>query len=249
MNTHRAVAEEFARRIVSILGDQVESVILYGSVARGEAVPESDIDILVIGDDSCHLRDVTSEIAFDIDREGAFTFLISPFTIEHDKLLNLKRLGSPFIHNVLKEGQTLYDNETLTGIHHMTTGPTPEYISKQLESADQALDDAEFLLKNGRYNAAVNRAYYAMFYAALAALMKSGGELPRTHSGVRNQLGLRYVTTGIIEPELAKTLQGTYELRRRSDYELYTSFTEDEIEQAVQNARTFVTEVRRVTGL
>ena len=83
MNTHRAVAEEFARRVVSILGDQVESVILYGSVARGEAVPESDIDILVIGDDSCHLRDVTSEIAFDIDREGAFTFLISPFTIEH----------------------------------------------------------------------------------------------------------------------------------------------------------------------
>ena len=37
MNTHRAVVEEFTQRVVSTLGDQVESVILYGSVARGDA--------------------------------------------------------------------------------------------------------------------------------------------------------------------------------------------------------------------
>ncbi len=60
-----------------------------------------------------------------------------------------------------------------------------------------------------------------------------------------NQFGMRYVTTGIIEAELAKSLQDTYELRRQSDYELITSYTEDEIIQAVQNARTFVSEIKR----
>ena len=127
----------------------------------------------------------------------------------------------------------------------MTTGPTQEYIDKQLESADEALDDAEYLLQDGRYKATANRTYYAMFYAAMAALMKSGGTLPRKHGGVMNQFGMRYVTTGIIEAELAKSLQDTYELQRQSDYELITSYTEDEIIQAVQNVRIFVSEIKR----
>ena len=88
-----------------------------------------------------------------------------------------------------------------------------------------------------------------MFYAAMAALMQSDGDLPRTHGGVTNQFGLHFVTTGIVEAELAKTLQDTYELRMQSDYELFASFSEDEIRQAVQSARAFVAEIRRVTGL
>ena len=104
MNTHRAVVEEFTQRVVSTLGDQVESVILYGSVARGDSGPESDIDILVVGNDKRRLNDVTRQIAFDLGCEGGFTSFISPFEIERDELANLKRLGSPFIRNVLKDG-------------------------------------------------------------------------------------------------------------------------------------------------
>ena len=131
----------------------------------------------------------------------------------------------------------------------MTHGPSQEYIARQLESAEEALAAAEYLLDCGYYKDTANRAYYAMFHAAMAALMKSGGDLPRTHGGVTNQFGLYYVTTGIIDPELAETLQDTYELRRQSDYELFVSFTEDEIRQAVQNARDFVSAIRRALDL
>ena len=197
MTTHRAVAEEFTQRVVSTLGEQVESVILYGSVARGDAGPESDIDILVVGDDKRRLNGVAKQIASDLGREGMFTYFISPFEIERDELANLKRLGSPFIRNVLTDGKALYVNEESAGIHNllglqdMPTECSPEYIAKQLAKADEALDDARYLLEGGRLQSVANRAYYAMFYAALAALMKSGGELPRTHGGVENQFGLR----------------------------------------------------------
>lgn len=246
---YRAAADEFVRRVTDALGDQVDSIVLYGSVARGEAGPQSDIDILVVGGDRRRLRDVAGKIAFNLDSEGGFTFLISAFAIERDELLNLRRLGSPFIRNVLREGQILYDNDTFARIPDMTHGPSQEYIARQLESAEEALDDAEYLLQGGRYKATANRAYYAMFHAAMAALMRSGGDLPRTHGGVTNQFGLHYVRAGIIDPELAETLQDNYELRRKSDYELYAYFAEDEIRQAVQNARAFVSAIRRALDL
>ena len=49
---YRDVAREFTHRVTSVLGDQVESIVLYGSVARGEAKRDSDIDIFIVSQDS-----------------------------------------------------------------------------------------------------------------------------------------------------------------------------------------------------
>jgi uncharacterized protein len=44
---YREAVEEFVKRVEKNYQDQVESIILFGSVARGEAREGSDIDILV----------------------------------------------------------------------------------------------------------------------------------------------------------------------------------------------------------
>jgi len=44
----RRLAEQYARVASEVLGENLTSVYLFGSVARGEAGPESDIDLLVI---------------------------------------------------------------------------------------------------------------------------------------------------------------------------------------------------------
>jgi predicted nucleotidyltransferase len=44
----RALAEDYAAALQEVLGDRLVSVVLFGSVARGQATASSDIDLLVV---------------------------------------------------------------------------------------------------------------------------------------------------------------------------------------------------------
>jgi predicted nucleotidyltransferase len=46
---YKRPVEEFVRRALEKYGDKIDKIILFGSVARGEARDESDVDILVVG--------------------------------------------------------------------------------------------------------------------------------------------------------------------------------------------------------
>jgi uncharacterized protein (UPF0332 family) len=69
----------------------------------------------------------------------------------------------------------------------MTMGPSPEYVTRQLQLAHEALADARLLLEHHRLSAALNRSYYAMFYAAMAALSRINSRLPKSHRGTEGQ--------------------------------------------------------------
>lgn len=48
--TLRRIAEQYALALEEDLGEALRAVVLFGSVARGEAGPGSDIDILIVAD-------------------------------------------------------------------------------------------------------------------------------------------------------------------------------------------------------
>ncbi|MCH8207188.1 MAG: HEPN domain-containing protein [Chloroflexi bacterium] len=128
----------------------------------------------------------------------------------------------------------------------MTTGPSQEYVKGQLESADEALSDAKYLLAGDRLKAAANRAYYAMFHAVQAALEFAQLDRPRSHTGAITLFSRRYVRSGRLDRRLARSLQDAYDLRRRSDYDVYAAVGRPEVSDVVQQAEAFLTEVRRL---
>ena len=111
-DTYRNAAEDFANKITEALDEQVDSIILYGSVARGEAGRDSDVDILVIGADPSITRDRLSEICADLMYDRGYTVLLSLAQFSQNDFQRLREIGSPFIRNVLTEGIILYDNGT-----------------------------------------------------------------------------------------------------------------------------------------
>ena len=96
---YQEAVDEFVRRARERYKDKIDSIILFGSVARGEAKEDSDIDILVIwkGDEAEGWRAMTG-LAFDV--------LLDEEEYISTKVLGLEDLKAenPFIKNVIKEG-------------------------------------------------------------------------------------------------------------------------------------------------
>ena len=113
---YRKAAEEFANRVTAALGDQIDSIVLYGSVARGKAKRDSDIDVLVIDPNPGLTREKISEICSDFSYERDYTFFISLAHFSRDEFHKLWQMGSPFIKEVVKEGLVLYDNGTFSRV-------------------------------------------------------------------------------------------------------------------------------------
>jgi uncharacterized protein (UPF0332 family) len=85
-----------------------------------------------------------------------------------------------------------------------------------LEQAEIALQDGKFLLQGNRSpQSIINRAYYAMFYAALALLQKIG-KFP--HTGMISLFDTEFVVRGIFPKELSKDFHKAFELRQVFDY-------------------------------
>jgi len=83
-------------------GERIKKVILYGSYVRGEATRDSDVDILVLVDQSLNpfeVRESISDLLFDILLEEGE--LISVIAVPEDLFENY---NSPFMLNVKKEG-------------------------------------------------------------------------------------------------------------------------------------------------
>lgn len=86
--------------------------------------------------------------------------------------------------------------------------------------ADQALASARLLLKAGDTSGTCNRAYYAMFDAARAALQRSGvgADSARSHSGLIQAFSLHLVKPGVLPKELGQSFARAHELRLIADY-------------------------------
>lgn len=112
-----------------------------------------------------------------------------------------------------------------------------------LAKAIQAAASAKILLDTGDADGACNRAYYAMFDAARAALIASGAsvepEVAKTHNGLIAAFSLHLVKAGRVPVELGRALNKAEELRRIADYKGDPVETGDAA-WAVSQAREFV---------
>lgn len=90
------LATDFARAVRERYGDRVSSLRVFGSRARGEARPDSDLDILVLLEAATlDDRRAISDLATDLMLEHLMGFEVAPRVLsceEFQRLVSLERL-------------------------------------------------------------------------------------------------------------------------------------------------------------
>jgi uncharacterized protein len=87
---------------------QPDKIILFGSWARGDAGPQSDIDLLVISDREMDLP----RFKRGLDVRILLSQYQSPKDIlfySHEDIERWRDVPQTFVHNVLKNGRVLYE--------------------------------------------------------------------------------------------------------------------------------------------
>jgi predicted nucleotidyltransferase len=111
---YQKIIDLLKERLLAELPEEIHSLVLFGSVARGEATDDSDIDILVVTNADLDTERRIDEITYDSILEFETYVQLVLFTVG-DLERNVE-LRSWFAIDLLSQGIILYDNGTFQGI-------------------------------------------------------------------------------------------------------------------------------------
>ena len=125
----------------------------------------------------------------------------------------------------------------------MAINEIEEFISYRLDKSEEVYSAAILLYDAGQWNSAVNRLYYACFYAASALLLKRGVGA-NSHNGVIAKFSECVVRTGEMSADEYRVYSKLLNWRTKGDYSDMFDFTKEDVDDVMQPARQFIDKVK-----
>ena len=115
----------------------------------------------------------------------------------------------------------------------MSSPGKEDYINYRLEKAYETFEVAKLLAANEKWNSAINRLYYAAYYAVTALLVQKGINT-KTHAGVKTQFLLHYIKHRKIELTYGKVYADLFDWRQKGDYGDFFDFTAEDVHSLLE---------------
>ena len=129
----------------------------------------------------------------------------------------------------------------------MKSSERDEYVRYRLEKAEETYEVAELLIENEKWNSAVNRLYYAAYYAVSGLLVKNGIN-SKTHPGVKTQFLLHFIKTVKIDIVLGKVYADLFDWSQKGDYGDFFDFTEEDLNSILKPTKELLESIKSEIG-
>jgi len=259
------IARKFAEEVITEFNDWIKAIVLVGSVVREEFRPMSDIDIVIIIDDTKEeFSEEFLEKVYEELEKIADSIEEAKVKIEelYDNELNLisvhlytltefwdcARVGHPLIYNYIKEGIVLYDVGFFRPIQRLwERGKIPttrEAIEKYLEDASKRIARA----KTVKLLQLTEDCYYAIVNSAQAILMCLGKQ-PPAPSRLYEEFKKALVDPGLVDSEYAEWIREIVEIRKMIEYQELREVKGDFIDMWIRRTERFVAKMHMLLGM
>lgn len=121
--------------------------------------------------------------------------------------------------------------------------PKVQAIRYWWTKSTQSLNAARRELAAGDHALAVNRAYYALFYAVSALLLEEGHKFTK-HSGVRAAFNRQIVKAGRLPKPHGELYNRLFRDRQKGDYVAFAEFDAAYVEKQLQGCEAFLKDIR-----
>lgn len=119
------------------------------------------------------------------------------------------------------------------------SGTQSDLVNYRLERAKDTLDDARILAEKGKWNSAINRLYYAAYYAITALLLRSNFRAT-THNGTKSLFSEHFIKTKVFPQEVGKMYSQLFTWRQKGDYTDLFDFTEEAVTPYFEPVRELI---------
>lgn len=117
----------------------------------------------------------------------------------------------------------------------------------RIDQAKETINVAKLCFENGHYKDAINRAYYAAFYAVKAVLALDNIDFKR-HKDVVATFNRDYIASGVYEKEIGRLLSRLQKKRENSDYDDFYIASKEEAEDQIKFAEQIVMSITNKIG-
>ncbi|MCK4920040.1 MAG: HEPN domain-containing protein [Bacteroidales bacterium] len=124
----------------------------------------------------------------------------------------------------------------------MTTEDKNEMIAYRIKRAKETLNEIQILIDHSLWTTAINRTYYACYYAVSALLLKNDIK-SQTHSGTRQMFGLHFIKENKISKEIGNFFSDIFDMRHSGDYDDFVEFSEEDVLDVFKSAKELISAI------
>jgi predicted nucleotidyltransferase/uncharacterized protein (UPF0332 family) len=244
-----ALAEKFKEEVLKKFKTVTKAVVIFGSLTRKDFSEKSDIDMLVIIDDTAarfspEMKDRFDDELYDIAKKISPDITVQPaWTLT--EFWEMARIGHPLLYTIVRDGWALYDTGFFIPIRkllEMGMIPTTlEAVEKFMEASPKKIRRAEEV----KLLIVAEDLYYAMLNSSQAVLMYIGANPPspkHTPVDVKEHL----VDTKLLEREYLDDLEDVINFRKKVEHKEVKDIKGAELDERIEKAKKFVSRMEQL---
>ena len=220
----------FVEELLKKASGKIVKIYLFGSLAKGTAREESDVDVLIVTNGDKTVEDLACEASFNTAL--AYSVSVEPFVMSIYEF-NARKDGF-FLREVEECGEVIYEMDKREANLLEAQG--------YLDLAEEFLNYAKDALERKALRPAIDEGYNAVELLVKALILLKGEHLASSH-GIVQQFGKLY--GGEIERSVGKELRKALVERNKARYDPKAEITEENARLIVKLGEKLVKEVEK----